>query len=121
MLFRELECNDHIGSATTCGQLPETELFSIEAETMGALQISDQELSRLADEAMDLAKKYWASVEERRAYPVTSGEQSRNRAQPHPYQIGQCLILQDLDGCRDRPGRSRRTHGSPDPDTLSTR
>jgi aromatic-L-amino-acid decarboxylase len=39
-----------------------------------ALEISNRELSRLADEAMALAKSYWASVEERRAYPVTDGE-----------------------------------------------
>ena len=43
---------------------------------MGALELSDQELSRLADEAMELSKSYWGSVEERRAYPVTSGEQT---------------------------------------------
>ena len=43
---------------------------------MRALEISNHELSRVADEAMKLAKSYWASVEERRAYPVTSGEQT---------------------------------------------
>jgi aromatic-L-amino-acid/L-tryptophan decarboxylase len=43
---------------------------------MSALEISNQELSRLADEAMNLAKSYWASIEERRAYPVTGGEQT---------------------------------------------
>lgn len=52
---------------------------------MSALDISNQELSLLADEAMDLAKSYWASVEERRAYPVTSGEQtSKLFARPWP-------------------------------------
>jgi glutamate/tyrosine decarboxylase-like PLP-dependent enzyme len=44
--------------------------------TVRALEISNQELSRLADEAMELAKSYWASVEERRAYPVTDGERT---------------------------------------------
>jgi glutamate/tyrosine decarboxylase-like PLP-dependent enzyme len=43
---------------------------------MAALEISNQELSRFADEAMDLAKNYWASVEKRRAYPVTGGKQT---------------------------------------------
>lgn len=43
---------------------------------MSALNIPDQELSRLVEEAIELAKNYWASVENRRAYPVTSGEQT---------------------------------------------
>ena len=43
---------------------------------MSALDISHQELSRLADEAMALAKSYWASLEERRAYPVAGGEET---------------------------------------------
>ena len=45
---------------------------------MRALDISSQELARLADEAINLAKGYWASLKERRAYPVTSGEQTTN-------------------------------------------
>jgi aromatic-L-amino-acid/L-tryptophan decarboxylase len=43
---------------------------------MSALEVSNQELSRLANEAIEIAKRYWASVEERRAYPVTSGEET---------------------------------------------
>lgn len=43
---------------------------------MGALHISNQELALLADKAMDLAKSYWGSIDERRAYPVTGGEQT---------------------------------------------
>jgi glutamate/tyrosine decarboxylase-like PLP-dependent enzyme len=43
---------------------------------MNELQISNQELSRLADEAIGLAKEYWESVEQRPAYPVTSGKQT---------------------------------------------
>jgi aromatic-L-amino-acid/L-tryptophan decarboxylase len=43
---------------------------------MDELQISHQELSRLADEAMGLAKSYWESVEQRPAYPSTSGRQT---------------------------------------------
>ncbi len=43
---------------------------------MNELQISNQELSRLADEAIGLAKEYWESVEQRPAYPVTSGKRT---------------------------------------------
>ena len=43
---------------------------------MCALNISNQELSRLADEAIEFAKSYWASIEQRRAYPVTDGTQT---------------------------------------------
>jgi len=44
---------------------------------MGALDISDQDLARVVDEAASLAKQYWASVEERRAYPNTSGTETQ--------------------------------------------
>ncbi|WP_245450656.1 pyridoxal phosphate-dependent decarboxylase family protein [Borborobacter arsenicus] len=40
------------------------------------LEISNQELSQLADEAIDLAKAYWASLDHRPSYPTTSGEQT---------------------------------------------
>jgi aromatic-L-amino-acid/L-tryptophan decarboxylase len=43
---------------------------------MGELEISDQELSRLTEDALGLARDYWASVEERPAFPVTSGAQT---------------------------------------------
>jgi glutamate/tyrosine decarboxylase-like PLP-dependent enzyme len=43
---------------------------------MRALEISNQELSRLAEEALALAKSYWAEVEERPAYPATSGAET---------------------------------------------
>jgi glutamate/tyrosine decarboxylase-like PLP-dependent enzyme len=43
---------------------------------MHALEISNQELSRLAEEALALAKSYWAEVEERPAYPATSGAET---------------------------------------------
>jgi aromatic-L-amino-acid decarboxylase len=39
---------------------------------MNELETSNQELSPLADEAIGLAKTYWASLEERPAYPSTS-------------------------------------------------
>src|SRR5579871_3735327 len=41
---------------------------------MSGLEITDRDLSLLADEALDLAKRYWASLEDRRAYPATSGK-----------------------------------------------
>ncbi|WP_374375753.1 aspartate aminotransferase family protein [Dongia sp.] len=41
---------------------------------MHSLKISDEELSRLTQEAMSLALKYWASVDALPSYPVTSGE-----------------------------------------------
>ncbi len=43
---------------------------------MRELEISNQELSGLAEETLGLAKSYWARVEERSAYPATSGEQT---------------------------------------------
>ncbi len=43
---------------------------------MSALQITDHDLGHLVDEAATLAKRYWASVEERRAFPVPSGAET---------------------------------------------
>lgn len=43
---------------------------------MSELEIPDQELERLAGEAVDLAKAYWRSIEERPAYPSTSGQRT---------------------------------------------
>ena len=43
---------------------------------MSELQISTQELSRLTEEALGLATSYWASVEERTAYPITNGKRT---------------------------------------------
>ncbi|RVD70858.1 aminotransferase class V-fold PLP-dependent enzyme [Mesorhizobium sp. M4A.F.Ca.ET.029.04.2.1] len=43
---------------------------------MKALEISNQDLSRLADEAMNLVRTYWASLDDRPAYPSTSGRQT---------------------------------------------
>ena len=65
---------------------------------MSALRISNQELSRLADEAMDLAKKHWASVEELRAYPVTAGEQTTKLfSRPWPEAGLGRAVLQDFE------------------------
>jgi aromatic-L-amino-acid/L-tryptophan decarboxylase len=44
---------------------------------MSELQISTQELSRLSEEALNLVMSQWASVEERRAYPATSGKETK--------------------------------------------
>lgn len=43
---------------------------------MRDLEISEQELSRLADTALDMAKTYWASLEDRPSYPSTSGRET---------------------------------------------
>ena len=65
---------------------------------MSALQISNQELSHLADEAMGLAKRYWASVEERRAYPAMDGKQTRALfSRPWPEAGLGRAVLQDFE------------------------
>ncbi len=46
------------------------------AAPMKALEISDRELAQMAEVAVGLATTYWASLEERPAYPSTSGEQT---------------------------------------------
>ncbi|MFK0688877.1 pyridoxal phosphate-dependent decarboxylase family protein [Mesorhizobium sp. IMUNJ 23033] len=43
---------------------------------MRELEISNQELSDLAEEALGLAKSYWSSLEGLPAYPSTSGKQT---------------------------------------------
>jgi len=43
---------------------------------MNALDVPDHELSAFIDEAMDLAKRHWASLNERRTYPLTNGKQT---------------------------------------------
>src|SRR3569833_553795 len=50
---------------------------------MSALSIADDELARLTDAAAALAKSYWGSVDQRRAYPTSSGaEMARLFARP---------------------------------------
>jgi aromatic-L-amino-acid/L-tryptophan decarboxylase len=44
---------------------------------MNKLQISNQELSRLTEEALSLATNFWASVEGRSAFPATSGRETK--------------------------------------------
>jgi len=48
---------------------------------MSALDIADHDLARFLDNAAGLAKRYWASLEERRAYPVTSGTETHRLSQ----------------------------------------
>ncbi len=43
---------------------------------MSPLEISDEELAGVADEAMALAKDYWASLEQRRAAPLSSAAET---------------------------------------------
>ncbi len=43
---------------------------------MKSLQISNEELSRLSERALSFALDYWASVDERPAYPTTNGGQT---------------------------------------------
>src|SRR5687767_6917789 len=44
---------------------------------MTDLDMTQAELFRLADEATRLAKTYWASLDERAAYPQTTGSRTR--------------------------------------------
>ena len=43
---------------------------------MSELEISDQALAQLADEAMGLATAYWSSLDQRPTYPATSGAET---------------------------------------------
>ena len=75
-----------------------------------ALDITDQDLSRLADEAMALAKAHWATLDERRAYPATSGEQTaRLFSRPWPETGLGPAVLQDFAAIADhaRPSGGR--------------
>ncbi len=77
---------------------------------MSALEISNQELSRLADEAVNLAKSYWASIEERRAYPVTGGEQTTKLfSRPWPEAGLGRVVLRDFETIAEhsRPSSGR--------------
>jgi glutamate/tyrosine decarboxylase-like PLP-dependent enzyme len=66
-------------------------------EYMDELQISHRELSRLADDAINLAKAHWQMVEERRAYPVTSGKQVTELfSRPWPEQGRGAAVLQEF-------------------------
>ena len=80
------------------------------ATRMSELEISNQELSRLADEALGLAKTYWASLDERPAYPPTSGYQTTELfARPWAEQGRGREVLQDFNliAQHARPGTGR--------------
>jgi len=80
------------------------------ATRMSELEISNQELSRLADEALGLAKTYWASLDERPAYPSTSGYQTTELfARPWAEQGRGREVLQDFNliAQHARPGTGR--------------
>lgn len=77
---------------------------------MSALQIPDAELSRLADEAMSLAKEYWSGLSARRAFPETSAEQTAALfARPWPEAGRGSEVLQDFRAIADhgRPSGSK--------------
>lgn len=59
-----------------CSSEPVHDKANLPTGSMNELEVSNQDLSRLADEALDLAKSYWQSLEVRRAYPSTSGKQT---------------------------------------------
>ncbi len=64
---------------------------------MRDLDISEQELSSLADTAVDLAKRYWASLEDRPSYPATSGrETTRLFARPWQEEGRGAEVLEDF-------------------------
>ena len=64
---------------------------------MRALDIPEQELSRLADAAVDLAKTYWASLDERPSYPPTSAaETTRLFTRPWQEEGRGAEVLQDF-------------------------
>ena len=64
---------------------------------MRDLDISERELSRLADTAVDLAKRYWASLEDRPSYPATSGaETTRLFARPWSEEGRGAEVLEDF-------------------------
>jgi glutamate/tyrosine decarboxylase-like PLP-dependent enzyme len=52
---------------------------------MSSLRISENELARLTQQASALITAYWASVEERPVFPVTSGQETASRfSRPWP-------------------------------------
>ena len=66
-------------------------------DAMNELEISHQELSRLANEATRLAMSYWETLEDRPSYPSTSGKQTTElftRTWPEEGRGGE--VLQDF-------------------------
>jgi aromatic-L-amino-acid/L-tryptophan decarboxylase len=64
---------------------------------MNLLEISNRELSQVADDAISLAKSYWASLDVRPAYPSTSGKQTTELfSRPWPEHGRGQDVLQDF-------------------------
>ena len=85
---------------------------------MRDLEISEPELSRLADTALDMAKTYWASLEERPSYPATSGRETTELfARPWREEGRGAEVLQDFRPIADiagpRPAGSSATSSGP--------
>jgi aromatic-L-amino-acid/L-tryptophan decarboxylase len=77
---------------------------------MRDLEISNQELSDIAEEALGLAKSYWASLEGRRAHPSTTGEDTTELFSRPWLENGRGReILQDFKSIAEhaRPGTGR--------------
>lgn len=77
---------------------------------MRDLEISNQELSDLAEEALGLAKSYWASLERRRTYPLTSGKHTTELfSRPWPENGRGREVLQDFKSISEhvRPSTGR--------------
>lgn len=77
---------------------------------MRALDISAEELSHLADTAVDLAKTYWASLDDRPSYPPTSGRRTNELfARPWTEEGRGADVLQDFTSIAEhvRPSTGR--------------
>ncbi|HSI41240.1 MAG TPA: pyridoxal-dependent decarboxylase [Xanthobacteraceae bacterium] len=77
---------------------------------MHELDISDRELSALADRALELAKAYWASLDALPTYPATSGAQTAALfARPWPDEGRGAAVLQDFEAiaANGRPNSAR--------------
>jgi glutamate/tyrosine decarboxylase-like PLP-dependent enzyme len=77
---------------------------------MSALDISEPELARLTEKAAELAKTYWASVDRRRAYPISSGaEMARLFARPWAEDGIGASVLEDFEAIAEhsRPSGGR--------------
>jgi glutamate/tyrosine decarboxylase-like PLP-dependent enzyme len=65
---------------------------------MNQLELSNQTLASLADEAMGLAKSYWTSLDGRPAFPATSGKQTAELfSRPWPEEGRGREVLRDFD------------------------
>jgi glutamate/tyrosine decarboxylase-like PLP-dependent enzyme len=77
---------------------------------MNDLEIGGQELSSVMDEAVRLVKGYWASIDERDAYPTTSGSRTVDifsRAWPEHGRGAGVLRDFDLIAAHSRPSNGK--------------